>query len=134
MKRQHYNMKFWNWGPTSIWHNIESVAFFSKPLHPTEQWPVRKFDFSDIFFCNSVYRNISTTKTIRSTVFVLSRTSGCFGSLIFVLTYSTYLLTGLDMRVEKDLPISYASMLKSLAGVNRMKMKRMGRLSWSLKL
>ena len=28
------------------------------------------------------------------------------------------------MRVEKDLPISYASMLKSLAGVNRMKMKQ----------
>ena len=37
MKRQHYDMKYWNWGPTTIWHNIESVAFFSssKSLHPT---------------------------------------------------------------------------------------------------
>ena len=35
-KRQHKDMKFWNWGPTKIWHNIESVAFyFSKSLHPT---------------------------------------------------------------------------------------------------
>ena len=31
-------MKFWNWGPTTIWYNIESVAFlFSKSLHPTLQ-------------------------------------------------------------------------------------------------
>ena len=31
-------MKFWNWGPTAIWHNIESVALFSsKLLHPTVQ-------------------------------------------------------------------------------------------------
>ena len=27
-------MKFWNWGPITIWHSIESVAFFSKSLHP----------------------------------------------------------------------------------------------------
>ena len=29
------NMKFWNWGPTTIWHNIQCVAFSSKSLHPT---------------------------------------------------------------------------------------------------
>ena len=28
VKRQHYEMKFWNWGPTTIWHNMESEAFF----------------------------------------------------------------------------------------------------------
>ena len=28
-------MTFWNWGPTTIWHNVESVEFFSKSLHPT---------------------------------------------------------------------------------------------------
>ena len=29
-------MKFWNWSPTTIWHNIKCVAFyFSKSLHPT---------------------------------------------------------------------------------------------------
>ena len=29
-------MKFWNWGTKTIWHNIESLAFFlsSKSLHP----------------------------------------------------------------------------------------------------
>ena len=31
-------MKFWIWGPATNWHNIESVAFFSKSLHPTEQY------------------------------------------------------------------------------------------------
>ena len=31
-------MKFWNWDPKAIWHNIESVAFFSsKSIHPTVQ-------------------------------------------------------------------------------------------------
>ena len=30
-------MKFYNWGPTTIWHNIECVALdLSKSLHPTE--------------------------------------------------------------------------------------------------
>ena len=30
------DMKFWNWGPTIIWHNLGCVAFyFSKSLHPT---------------------------------------------------------------------------------------------------
>ena len=34
-KRQYKEMKFWNWGPTTIWHNIECVAFyFSKSLYP----------------------------------------------------------------------------------------------------
>ena len=35
-KRQHKDMKFWNWGTKTIWHNIESLAFFlsSKSLHP----------------------------------------------------------------------------------------------------
>ena len=29
-------MEFWNWGPTTIWHSKESVAFFSsKLLHPS---------------------------------------------------------------------------------------------------
>ena len=28
------DMKFWNWGPTTIWHIIESVAFFFK-ITPT---------------------------------------------------------------------------------------------------
>ena len=34
-------MKFWNWGPTTIWHNIQCVAFFllSKSLHPSGQSP-----------------------------------------------------------------------------------------------
>ena len=37
-KSQHEDMKFCNWGPTIIWHNIESVAFFlSKSLHPSRQ-------------------------------------------------------------------------------------------------
>ena len=32
-------MKFWNWGPTTIWHDIECVAFyFSKSLHPNLQY------------------------------------------------------------------------------------------------
>ena len=32
-------MKFWNWGPTTIWHYTESLAFFSsKSLHPTVQY------------------------------------------------------------------------------------------------
>ena len=30
-------MKSRNWGPTTIWHNIECIAFFSKSLHPTVQ-------------------------------------------------------------------------------------------------
>ena len=37
---QHQDIKFWNWnwGPTTIWPNIECVAFyFSKSLHPTVQ-------------------------------------------------------------------------------------------------
>ena len=37
-KRQYKEMKFWNWGPTTIWHNIECVAFyFSKSLRPTSR-------------------------------------------------------------------------------------------------
>ena len=33
-KRQHTELKFWNFGPTPIWHNIECVFFnFSKLLH-----------------------------------------------------------------------------------------------------
>ena len=36
-QRQHKEIKFWHWGPTTIWHNRESVAFFSKSLHPTLQ-------------------------------------------------------------------------------------------------
>ena len=37
-KRQLKDMKFWNWGPTIIWHNLGCVAFyFSKSLHPTKQ-------------------------------------------------------------------------------------------------
>ena len=28
---------FWNWGPTTIWHRIESIEFFSKSFHPTVQ-------------------------------------------------------------------------------------------------
>ena len=32
-------MVFWNWGPTTIWHNLGCVAFyFSKSLHPTVQY------------------------------------------------------------------------------------------------
>ena len=33
----HQHMKFGKWGPTciTIWHNIESLAFFSKSLLPT---------------------------------------------------------------------------------------------------
>ena len=28
-------MAFWNWGPTTIWNNIEFVAFYlSQSLHP----------------------------------------------------------------------------------------------------
>ena len=35
-KRQLKDMKFWNWGPTIIWHNLGCIAFyFSKSLHPT---------------------------------------------------------------------------------------------------
>ena len=34
VKMQHKDMKFLNWGPTTIWHNIECIAFyFSKSLH-----------------------------------------------------------------------------------------------------
>ena len=34
-KRQHKDIKFFIWGPTTFWHNIESVDFyFSKSLHP----------------------------------------------------------------------------------------------------
>ena len=33
-KMQHKDMKFWNCGPTRIWHNIESVAFFFKITPP----------------------------------------------------------------------------------------------------
>ena len=40
-KSQHKDMKFCNWGPTIIWHNIESVAFFlSKSLHPNIHYTV----------------------------------------------------------------------------------------------
>ena len=28
VKRQHKDMTYWNWGPTTICHNIESEAFF----------------------------------------------------------------------------------------------------------
>ena len=31
---QDFKVKFWNWGLITIWHNMESVAFFSKSLHP----------------------------------------------------------------------------------------------------
>ena len=31
-------MQLWNWGPTTIWHNIECVTFnFFKSSHPTVQ-------------------------------------------------------------------------------------------------
>ena len=34
----HKTWKFWNWGPTTIWQNKQSVTFnFSKSLHPTAQ-------------------------------------------------------------------------------------------------
>ena len=34
-KRQHWDVKFWNWGPTTIWHSIECVAFFFSQNHST---------------------------------------------------------------------------------------------------
>ena len=34
-KRQHKDMKFWNWGPTTIWHNMTcGQNCFQKSLHP----------------------------------------------------------------------------------------------------
>ena len=34
-------MKFWNWGSTTIWNNIESVKkMFPKSLHPIEHYPL----------------------------------------------------------------------------------------------
>ena len=37
--RQFKDMKFWNWDPTIICHNLGCVAFyFSKSLHPTRQY------------------------------------------------------------------------------------------------
>ena len=34
-KRQHKDMKFWNWGPTTIWHNCMSLILkVKKSLHP----------------------------------------------------------------------------------------------------
>ena len=38
VKKQHFIVKFWNWGPLTIWRNMTSVRFFSsqKPLHPTD--------------------------------------------------------------------------------------------------
>ena len=29
VKKQQCKVKFWKWGPTTIWHNMESVTFFS---------------------------------------------------------------------------------------------------------
>ena len=34
-KRQHWDVTFWNWGPTTIWHSIECVAFFFSQNHST---------------------------------------------------------------------------------------------------
>jgi hypothetical protein len=50
---------------------------------------------------------------------------------LFTVLYSP-VLTGLDMSVEKERPISWQSMLKSLAGVNRMKMNLMGRFTYNI--
>ena len=33
-KKQHCKVKFCNWGPITIWHNIESVAFFFFKITP----------------------------------------------------------------------------------------------------
>ena len=30
VKNQGFKVIFWNWGPTTIWHDIEYVAFFSQ--------------------------------------------------------------------------------------------------------
>ena len=37
VKMQRKDIKFWICGPTTIWHNIQSVAIFSKSLHPAVQ-------------------------------------------------------------------------------------------------
>ena len=41
--KQNFNVKFWNWGSMTIWHNVTIVQFvFSqKSLHPTGQWRAR---------------------------------------------------------------------------------------------
>ena len=31
-KKQHFKVRFWNWGPISIWYNMSSVQFFSGHL------------------------------------------------------------------------------------------------------
>ena len=52
-------MKFWNWGPTTIWHNIENVAFyFSKSLHPTR-----------LLLLNSFGEAVHTLYTVYSVVY-----------------------------------------------------------------
>ena len=38
-KRQHKDMNFWNWGPTTIWHNMTCGRnCFQKSLHPNIQY------------------------------------------------------------------------------------------------
>ena len=35
LKKQHFKVKFWNWGPITIWYNKTCVNFFvQKSLHP----------------------------------------------------------------------------------------------------
>ena len=59
---QHLDLTVWNWGTTTIWNNIECVAFyFSKSLHP------------------NVHANFSLSKNHRAiifenTIFLLQRT------------------------------------------------------------
>ena len=33
-KKQHFTMKFWNWGLITIWHNMKCVQFFSSKIIP----------------------------------------------------------------------------------------------------
>ena len=38
-KRQHKDMTFWNWGPTTIWHYCMSLILkVKKSLHPSRGW------------------------------------------------------------------------------------------------
>ena len=34
VKKQQFNVKFWSWGPTTIWHNMTGVQFFSSKITP----------------------------------------------------------------------------------------------------
>ena len=97
-KRQHKDMKFWNWGPTTIWHNMTcGQNCFQKSLHPIIYPPCLPIPaptkFNDYQTQPVVLSYIVPAQpSIQSAKFDLT------GSLLSLLTFSTQGSTGCKQR------------------------------------